>query len=103
MPSNFSGRDSDLAQMLRQITPYFAHKPFLTATPHNGHTRCFSGLLEQLDPVRFTQTSDLEPDHKARILEVVVRRLKREIIQFDLDSGKRARFSPLFAKCCRLV
>jgi ERCC4-related helicase len=98
MPSNFSGRDSDLAQMLRQITPYFEHKLFLTATPHNGHTRCFSGLLEQLDPARFTQTTDFEPDQKARIPEVVVRRLKREIIQFDLDSGKAARFSPRFAK-----
>ncbi|HEY4364206.1 MAG TPA: DISARM system SNF2-like helicase DrmD [Bryobacteraceae bacterium] len=98
MPSNFSGRDSDLAQMLRQITPYFEHKLFLTATPHNGHTRCFSGLLEQLDPVRFSQTTDFEPDQKARIPEVVVRRLKREIIQYDLDSGKAARFSPRFAK-----
>jgi hypothetical protein len=42
MPSNF-GEDSDLADMLRLLTPWFEHRLFLTATPHNGHTRCFSG------------------------------------------------------------
>ena len=42
MPSNF-GEDSDLCKMLRVISPWFEHKLFLTATPHNGHTRCFSG------------------------------------------------------------
>jgi superfamily II DNA or RNA helicase len=98
MPSSFSGRDSDLAMMLRQITPYFEHKLFLTATPHNGHTRCFSGLLEQLDPVRFTQTTDFEPDQKARIPDVVVRRLKREIIDYDHAAGRVPRFSPRIPK-----
>lgn len=82
MPSNF-GQDSDLAEMLRLIAPYFEHKLFLSATPHNGHTRCFTGLLEQLDPVRFTQTSELDGKIKARIGEIVIRRLKREINQFD--------------------
>jgi superfamily II DNA or RNA helicase len=96
MPSNFSGRDSDLAQMLRQITPYFEHKLFLTATPHNGHTRCFSGLLEQLDPVRFTQTTEFEPDQRNRIPDVVVRRLKKEIIEYDKESGRTPRFSPRY-------
>ena len=56
------GEDSDLSSMLRRITPQFEHKIFATATPHNGRTRCFSGLLEILDPARFSQ-------------EVVVRRL----------------------------
>ncbi len=89
MPSNF-GDDSDLTKMLRSITPYFEHKLFLTATPHNGHTRSFSGLLELLDPVRFTQTSDFTPDEKARVETVVVRRLKREINDLD-DRLKRPR------------
>ncbi|MEH2093397.1 DISARM system SNF2-like helicase DrmD [Nostoc sp.] len=91
MPSNF-GDDSDLSQMLRAISPWFEHKLFLTATPHNGHTRCFSGLLEQLDPVRFTQTSEFTDAVKQRISEVVVRRLKREINQLDEQAGRTPRF-----------
>lgn len=91
MPSNF-GQDSDLAQMLRTIAPWFEHKLFLTATPHNGHVRCFSGLLEQLDPVRFVQCSDLDDRARARIAQVVVRRLKREINQRDLDAERIPRF-----------
>ena len=78
MPSPF-GEDSDLCEMLRMITPYFEHRLFLTATPHNGHTRCFSGLLELLDPVRFTRTDELKPAEKERVKQIVIRRLKREI------------------------
>ena len=73
------GVDSDLAQMLRAIAPYFEHRLFLTATPHNGHTRSFTGLLESLDPVRFTQTSELTEAERDRLGDVLVRRLKREI------------------------
>jgi len=74
------GAESDASQLLGQLAPLFEHKLFLTATPHNGHTRSFSGLLERLDPVRFTRKSDkLGPAEKARVEEVVVRRLKREI------------------------
>ncbi len=74
------GEDSDLAKMLRIIAPFFEHKIFLTATPHNGHTRSFTGLLEALDPVRFTRTSEaLTEAEKVRIQDVVVRRLKSEI------------------------
>ncbi|MFN6314425.1 MAG: SNF2-related protein, partial [Planctomyces sp.] len=78
MPSPF-GNDSDLCRMLRLITPQFEHRLFLSATPHNGHTRCFSGLLEILDPVRFSQTDELRDAERSRIQQVVVRRLKREI------------------------
>lgn len=78
-PSPF-GEDSELAKMLQEIAPYFEHRLFLTATPHNGHTRSFSGLLEMLDPVRFSRTSDeLSQSEKARIQDVLVRRLKSEI------------------------
>jgi len=95
MPSNF-GDDSDLTKMLRSITPYFEHKLFLTATPHNGHTRSFSGLLELLDPVRFTQTSDFTNDEKARVETVVVRRLKREINDLDDRLKRPRRFAERF-------
>ena len=78
MPSAF-GDDSDLCRMLRILTPKFEHRLFLSATPHNGHTRCFTGLLEILDPVRFSQTNELKPAEKERIQQVVIRRLKREI------------------------
>jgi hypothetical protein len=43
--------------MLQTISPWFEHKLFLSATPHNSHTRCFTGLLKLLDPVRFNQTN----------------------------------------------
>lgn len=79
-PSAF-GESSDLSRMLRQISPYFEHKVFATATPHNGRTRCFSGLLEMLDPSRFSQTSAFTPAERARVHEVVVRRLKSDINQ----------------------
>lgn len=95
MPSSF-GADSELAETLRAITPYFEHKLFLTATPHNGHTRCFTGLLEQLDPVRFTQKSDLTENEKKRIEDVVVRRLKSEINNLDDKLGRPRRFSDRF-------
>ena len=78
MPSAF-GDDSDLCRMLRLLAPKFEHRLFLSATPHNGHTRCFSGLLEILDPVRFSQTDTLRDAERGRVQQVVIRRLKREI------------------------
>jgi len=91
-PASF-GEDSDLAQMLRLISPWFEHRVFLTATPHNGHTRSFSGLLEALDPVRFTRKSELETTDRSRISESVIRRLKSEINRAYLTLGEPARFS----------
>lgn len=73
------GEESDLSQMLRQIAPHFEHKLFLTATPHNGYTRSFTGLLERLDPVRFTQRAEFTDAERQRAEQVVIRRLKREI------------------------
>lgn len=78
MPSPF-GEDSDLCRTLRLIAPQFEHRLFLSATPHNGHTRSFTGLLEILDPVRFSQTDELKPAERERVRQVVMRRLKREI------------------------
>ena len=78
MPSPF-GEDSELCRMLRVLAPRFEHRLFLSATPHNGHTRSFTGLLEMLDPVRFTRTSEMSPAMRGRVEDVVVRRLKRDI------------------------
>ena len=78
MPATF-GDDSQLCRMLHLIAPQFEHRLFLTATPHNGHTRSFTGLLEMLDPVRFTRTDELRPAERERVKQVVIRRLKREI------------------------
>ncbi len=80
MPSPF-GDDSELCQMLRRIAPCFEHRLFLSATPHNGHTRSFTGLLEILDPVRVSQTDELTDRARARVGQLVVRRLKRELNQ----------------------
>ena len=65
--------------MLRILAPQFEHRIFMSATPHNGHTRCFTGLLEILDPVRFSQTDELKPAERNRVQQIVLRRLKREI------------------------
>jgi len=73
------GADSALTNMLGVIAPMFEHRLFLTATPHNGYTQSFSGLLERLDPVRFSRSDELSPSERGRIEEVLVRRLKREI------------------------
>lgn len=73
------GEDSDLTRMLRTLSPSFEHRLFLSATPHNGWTRSFTGLLEMLDPVRFTQSSELAAAERSRIEDVLVRRLKSEI------------------------
>ena len=78
MPSPF-GEDSELCQTLRLVAPRFEHRLFLSATPHNGHTRSFTGLLEMLDPVRFTRTSEMGAGMRARVDDVVIRRLKRDI------------------------
>lgn len=91
MPASF-GEDSDLTKMLRVLSPLFEHKLFLTATPHNGHTRSFSGLLELLDPVRFNRTAEFTDAEKSRISQVVVRRLKREINEQDKAENRVARF-----------
>ena len=78
MPSPF-GEDSELCRTLRLVAPQFEHRLFLSATPHNGHTRCFTGLLEMLDPVRFSRTSEMTTAMRERIQQVVVRRLKRDV------------------------
>jgi superfamily II DNA or RNA helicase len=91
-PASF-GADSDVSRMLQQLAPWFEHRIFLTATPHNGHTRSFSGLLEALDPVRFTRKSALEPEDRRRVGESVIRRLKSEINASYTSRNEAPRFS----------
>ncbi|HFC98194.1 MAG TPA: hypothetical protein ENJ40_07040 [Thermosulfurimonas dismutans] len=69
-------QDSDRTKLLRQITPHFEHRLFLTATPHNGYTESFTALLELLDPLRFTRGPKVDP-RQAKL--VMVRRLKRDL------------------------
>ena len=76
-PKHF-GEDTDRLKMIRQIIPYFEHRLFLTATPHNGFTESFTGLLEVLNPLVFEQKSRLENSDIAFIKQYVVRRLKSD-------------------------
>lgn len=86
-PSRFSD-DSQRCSMLRDITPFFEHRLFLTATPHNGYTVSFSGLLELLDPVRFQQKAVLSDDDYKHLNLVMIRRMKSELN----DSRDKNRF-----------
>jgi ERCC4-related helicase len=68
--------DSQRTQAIREMTPHFEHKLFLSATPHNGYPESFSALLELLDNQRFAR--GVPPDRK-QLEAVMVRRLKSEI------------------------
>ena len=72
--------DSQRAQAIRELTPHFEHKLFLTATPHNGYSDGFGALLELLDPNRFARTAAPDP---VLVRAVMVRRLKSEMKNWD--------------------
>jgi len=86
--------DSKLTKSIRDLTPLFGHKLFLSATPHNGHSNSFSSLLEMLDPQKFCRGV---PVHHASRDAVMIRRLKhdlreigeefpeRKIVRIDID------------------
>ena len=101
-PSSF-GRDSDLSKMLQNIAPWFEHRLFLTATPHNGHTRSFSGLLEALDPVRFTRKTELTAQDRVQVSQVVIRRLKSQINNTYVAKGEKPRFSTRYIEALPLL
>jgi superfamily II DNA or RNA helicase len=84
------GRASQRTRMLREIRFLFEHRLFASATPHNGKTVSFTGLLELLDPIRFQMTTDMDAKDKASLSEVRIRRLKD-----DINSQS---FRPLFAE-----
>ncbi len=72
-------RASQRTNMLREIRFLFEHRIFASATPHNGKTICFTGLLELLDPVRFRMTSEMDAKDTDHLAAVRVRRLKDDI------------------------
>ena len=95
-PLGFSER-SDRAKMLAEVAQHAEHRLFLTATPHNGFTASFSGLLEQLDPVRFRQTSELNDAERGQVDLVMVRRLKSELNE---RAERRGEVPPFTDRAC---
>ncbi len=72
--------DSQRTKAIREISPHFEHRLFLSATPHNGYTESFTALLELLDPQRFQRCVEPKPETLASAL---VRRLKGDIVNPD--------------------
>lgn len=72
-------RASQRTRMLREIRFLFEHRIFASATPHNGKTVCFTGLLELLDPIRFQMAVEMDDKDKKQLAEVRIRRLKDDI------------------------
>jgi superfamily II DNA or RNA helicase len=79
--------DSQRTTAIRELSPHFEHRLFLSATPHNGYTESFTALLELLDPQRFARGITPKPETLA---SAIVRRLKGDIVNAD--------GSPRFAK-----
>lgn len=82
------GERSDRSRMLADVAYHAEHRLFLSATPHNGFTSSFSGLLEVLDPVRFRQAAQLTDDERRQVELVMVRRLKSELNRRAKDAGE---------------
>lgn len=72
--------DSRQTEAVRQLSQHSQHRLLLSATPHNGYSESWQALLELLDPHRFAR--GVPPDQKA-LDEVLVRRLKDEIVDAD--------------------
>lgn len=68
--------DSQRTTAIRTLAPFFEHKLFLSATPHNGYSESFSALLELLDNQRFSRA--VRPN-RAQLDAVMVRRMKSEL------------------------
>jgi superfamily II DNA or RNA helicase len=79
-PKQVYAVDSQQTKLIRRLAPHFTHRLFLSATPHNGYQESFTALLEILDDQRFAR--GVTPDKDA-VREVVVRRLKRDIVDPD--------------------
>jgi SNF2 family DNA or RNA helicase len=72
-------RASQRTKMLREIRFLFEHRIFASATPHNGKTVCFTGLLELLDPIRFQMSVEMDDKAKTNLTEIRIRRMKEDI------------------------
>lgn len=77
--------DSLRTTMIRSLAPFFEHKLFLTATPHNGYVESFSALLELLDNQRFARA--IRPN-RTQLQAVMVRRMKSEL-ELRWDGSRR--------------
>jgi superfamily II DNA/RNA helicase len=77
-------RASQRTRMLREIRFLFEHRIFASATPHNGKTVSFTGLLELLDPIRFLMAVEMDATDKRNLGEVRIRRLKADINKTSL-------------------
>lgn len=84
--------DSLRTRAMRALTPYFEHRLFLSATPHNGYRESFTALLELLDPQRFARGVD---PNDAALTRSIVRRLKSTLRQ-DPVLGRKADGTPRF-------
>jgi SNF2 family DNA or RNA helicase len=73
------GIETKFTRAMRDLAGRFAHRLFLSATPHNGHSNSFSTLLELLDPYRFTR--GVKVRGKRALEEVMVRRLKEDVVR----------------------
>ena len=91
------GDNSQRYELLKEIGGKFEHKIFLTATPHNGYTYAFTGLLELLDPVRFSQIDSIDDNYRKNIDNVMIRRLKK-----DLNFKNKQRFAKRYIKAINL-
>lgn len=74
--NKFIALDSRITNVVRDVTPRFENRLFLSATPHNGHSNSFSALLEMLDPNRFTRGVEVSPTAREAVM---VRRLKEDL------------------------
>src|SRR5262249_14627630 len=78
--------DSHITRAIRDLSPRFEHRLFLSATPHNGHSNSFSALLEILDPQRFCRGVKVS---KQMLDDVMVRRLKDDLREVAGDFPHR--------------
>ena len=78
--------DSKLTKAIRELTPRFVHKLFLSATPHNGHSNSFSAILEMLDPQKFCRGV---PVHHTSRDAVMIRRLKHDLREIGEEFPER--------------
>jgi SNF2 family DNA or RNA helicase len=77
--------DSMRTSAIRMLAPFFEHKLFLSATPHNGYQESFAALLELLDNQRFARAAQFS---RTQLEAIMVRRLKSEL-ELRWDGSRR--------------
>lgn len=82
-------KPSQLNQMLTSVAPWFEHRLFLSATPHNGYTSSLTGLLQVLDPFRFRKTMVMTTREREQMATTVVRRTTASIPETEIPDRLR--------------